>query len=150
MDSKSGNDIMQETKKFLRRYQDAEREIKAKLDQIHRLRELATSTTQALGGDRVQSSGENKLEKIVAKIGDMETEVDAEVDGLAKIKADVAGVISRVPDAAQRNVLILRYINGMRWEEIAVEMSYTYRHIIRLHGEALLAVKDVLLCPKNL
>lgn len=128
---------MQDAKEFLQQYQDAEYEIRAKLDQIHRLRELSTSTTQALGGDRVQSSAENKLERIVAKIADMESEVDEDIDKLVETKKQVAEVISRVPDAAQRNVLTLRYINGKRWEEIAVDMNYNYRWVLELHGRAL-------------
>lgn len=35
------------SKEFLQQYQDANRQINAKLDQIHRLRELATKTTQS-------------------------------------------------------------------------------------------------------
>ena len=38
-------------KEFLQQYRDADREINAKLDQVHRFRELATKTTQTLTGD---------------------------------------------------------------------------------------------------
>ena len=137
-------------KEYLQQYRNANREINAKLDQISRLRELATKTTQTLTADRVQSSPENKLEHICAKIADMEAEVDAQIDQLQVIKERVEKVIGQVSDASQRAVLERRYINGERWEEIAVELNYTYRHVTRLHGEALQKIKDVLLCPKNL
>ena len=134
-------------KEFLQQYRDADREINAKLDQVHRLRELATKTTQTLTGDRVQASPENRLEKIVAKITDLEAEGDEEIDRLVELKRKVKRVIQRVPDASQRAVLERRYINGQRWEKIAVELNYTYRHVTRLHGEALMKIKDVLECP---
>ena len=41
------------------------------------------------------------------------------------------------------------YIKGMTWEQIAVEMNYSYRNTTRLHGYALKSckIKDVLVCP---
>ena len=40
-------------------------------------------------------------------------------------------------DGAEKEVLIRRYLMGKAWEQIAVEMNYTYRHVTRLHGTAL-------------
>ena len=138
-------------KEYLRQYLDADRAINAKLEQISKLRALATKTTQTLQPDKVQSSNENKTEKIIAKIVDLENEVDAEIDRLVEIKKQVENVIATVPNKAQRTVLERRYIDGERWEEIAVKMHYTYRHVIRLHGRALqtlqYVVKNVLECP---
>ena len=34
-------------------------------------------------------------------------------------------------------LLMMRYVDGASWEQIAVEIGYTWRHTIRLHGEAL-------------
>lgn len=124
-------------KEYLQQYRDADREINAKLDQIRRLRELATKTTQTLTTDRVQTSAENKVEGIVQKIVDLQQEVNEEIDKLTKIRRDVQSVILSVSDSARRNVLRLRYVQGMSWEQIAVELNYTYRHVMRLHGEAL-------------
>lgn len=125
-------------KEFLQQYRDAEDNITAKLDQIHKLRELATKTTQVLTPDRVQSSGEqNKTEAIVSKIVDMEHEVDTEIDQFREIKQRVQNAIASVPDLSQRKVLTLRYINGFHWEKIAVKLNYHYRSILKIHGRAL-------------
>jgi DNA-directed RNA polymerase specialized sigma24 family protein len=129
-------------KEYLSQYRDADREINAKLEQIRRLKELATKTTQVITSDRVQSSPENKIERICAKIADMETEVDEEVDRLHDVKTKVERAISSVPDASQRAVLTRRYINGERWEEIAVKLNYHYRWVLELHGRALQAIKQ--------
>ena len=64
-------------KEYLQQYRNADREINAKLDQIHRLRELATKTTSILTPDKVQTQSQNKIEIIVAKIVDLKREVDA-------------------------------------------------------------------------
>jgi DNA-directed RNA polymerase specialized sigma subunit len=125
-------------KEYLQQYRNAEDSINAKLDQIHKLRELATKTTQTLTADNVQSSGsEDKISVIVSKIVDMENEVDAEIDELHDIKNQVEGVISAVPNAKQRAVLTRRYINGYTWERIAVDLDISYQWVCELHGRAL-------------
>jgi CHASE3 domain sensor protein len=74
-------------KEYLQQYRNADREINAKLDQIRRLRELATKTTSTLTPDKVQSGTENKIERIVTKIVDLGKEVDQEIDGLVISRA---------------------------------------------------------------
>ena len=46
-------------------------------------------------------------------------------------------LIGLVSDPAQCEVLERRYIRGQLWEDIAADMSYSRRHITRLHGLAL-------------
>ena len=140
-------------KEYLRQYRDADDAINAKLDQIHRLRELATKTTTAMSPARVKSSGEpDKLAGIIARIVDMEREVDDSIDRLQDTKRQVEDAIAGVRDPRERKVLTLRYINGLRWEEIAVRLNYDYRWVLRLHGKALEKLntpqKATMICAK--
>jgi hypothetical protein len=127
-------------KEYLQQYQNADREINAKLDQIHRLRELATKTTSTLTPDKVQSSTENKIERIVAKIVDLERDVDADIDKLIEIKQEIEGAIRGLADQRIRLVLYRRYICADRWEQIAVDLSYDYSWVLRLHGIGLVEI----------
>ena len=124
-------------KEFLNQYLNAEKEIGIKLDQIARLRELSTKTTQTLTPDRVKRNSENRLESSVSKIVDIEREIGASIDQLERTRLQVESVINSVPNVNQRNVLRLRYISGMKWEQIAVKLNYDYRWVLRLHGKAL-------------
>lgn len=45
--------------------------------------------------------------------------------------------IHQMQDGAEKEVLIRRYLMGRTWEQIAVEMNYNYRWVLRLHGRAL-------------
>jgi DNA-directed RNA polymerase specialized sigma subunit len=133
-------------KEFLQQYQDANHLINAKLDQIHRLRELATKTTQSLIPDRVQSSAaQDKVSVIVGKIVDMEHEVDLEIDHLQEIKHKIEAAIRTVPNAKQRAVLTRRYINGQTWEQIAVDLNISYQWVCELHGRALQKISEQLI-----
>jgi CHASE3 domain sensor protein len=82
-------------KEYLQQYHNADREINAKLDQIRRLRELATKTTSMLNPDKVQTSSVNKTEIIVARIVDLENEVDKLIDECINLKnrALIHGII---------------------------------------------------------
>lgn len=41
-------------------------------------------------------------------------------------------------------ILIMRYVHGNSWEQIAVDIHYTIRHTWRLHGEALRRMEQLL------
>lgn len=126
-------------KEFLKRYRDTEREINAKLEEISRLRALATKVTQTLTrGKKSPRQHEDRTAAIIAKIVDMEREVDAEIDRLQDIKREVQTVITAVPDAKLRELLVRRYICGQKWEKIAAEMHYSYYYVKnRLHFKAI-------------
>jgi hypothetical protein len=132
-------------KEYLQQYRNADREINSKLDEIHRLRDIATKTTSTLNPDRVQTMAENKVERIVAKIVDLQKEVETEIYELIKIKRTVSDSINQIDTAAYRNVLRLRYINGWKWERIAVELIYDYHYVLRVHGQALLEIQKKIL-----
>ena len=124
-------------KEFLNQYRNAEREIAIKLDEIVRLREMAIKVTQVLTPDKVKGGMENRREESIAKIVDMEKEIGASIDNLKKIREQVECAINAIPDANQRDVLRLRYLNGKTWEQIAVQLEFSYQWVCKLHGRAL-------------
>ena len=130
------------TKEFLRQYTNANNSINTKLDQISQLRSLATKSTTVLSDSKVSSGiSHDKIPKIVAKIIDMERQVDEEIDALQDIKKSVIDVIYNIDDAKLREVLERRYINDQKWEHIAFEMGYDIRWIYRMHGQALCRIQ---------
>ena len=59
-------------------------------------------------------------------------------------EVEILNVISKVRDPVLFNILNSRYIEGHRFEWIAVQINYTYRHTINLHGKALEEVQKIL------
>lgn len=132
------------TKDFLRQYINANKSINSKLDQISKLRALATKSTTILSDDKVSGSISNdKIADIVAKIVDMERQVDDEIDALQDIKDSVMNAIREVNDMRLQNLLERRYINDQKWEQIAFEMGYDIRWIYRMHGQALYRIQKI-------
>ena len=45
--------------------------------------------------------------------------------------------IRQMGNEDEQEVLRLRYITGLKWEEVAARMSYSWKHIHRIHSSAL-------------
>lgn len=98
-------------------------------------------------GDKVQTSrnADAPFVRSVEKILQMEAEINREIDRLVALKEQIRSVIAAVPDSNERLVLRLRYIQGLTWEQIGLEMNANERTIRRWHGKALLHIA----IPKN-
>lgn len=75
------------------------------------------------------------------KLAELKTLLDAKVDELIGIRLAIESVIETLPPE-ERRLMRLRYIEGRRWEQIAVEMNYSYRRVTQIHGNILLSIAD--------
>ncbi len=130
-------------KEWLNRGYRIDREINALLRERERSLTLATKTTAAAGGERVQSSRGNSTEARFVNYADYTTLIDERIDELYAVKREILEAVNRVGDNTLRQLLIHRYIEFMRWEKIAEEMHYSYVHVVHtLHPRALAAISE--------
>ena len=101
-------------KEYLLQYQRAEQEIDRLLEERARWETLAGKVDSAPGG------GERGA---AARILDLEREIDAKVDRLIGFRREMEGVLSRLPNPREREVLLRRYVQGQGWEEVAEKMG---------------------------
>nr|DAL51010.1 MAG TPA_asm: Protein of unknown function (DUF722) [Caudoviricetes sp.] len=129
-----------EKKDYLRRYKAADSEINDLLRQreaiMARLTRVTTSYSGMPGG-----GGGDIMTDGVAKLIEVEQEINDRIDALIALRREIEGCIRAVDSSAQRRVLRLRYIEGMTWERVALEMHYERTQVWRLHGRALAALK---------
>lgn len=57
---------------------------------------------------------------------------------------EILDKLSRISDPVLFKILNYRYIEGKSFEWIAVEINYTWRHTINLHGKALEEMQKIL------
>lgn len=126
---------------YLMRYIDSKRRARAILNEIHDLKDLATKITVTFNDMPGGGGSVDKVGAIVANIVDLQSELAVQAKTMKAEQEIVQAVIDAVDDPDLRQLLILRYINGLTWEKIAVDMNYSWRHTLRLHGAALAAVK---------
>ena len=135
-------------KEYLQQAYQIHRSIQARKQQVARLRALAEQVTSAATATRVSGTpARSKVESTVCRIADLQSLIQRDICRLAEKYEEIQRIIDKVEDDTCRNILSLRYLSFLTWEEIAEKMDYNERHVRRLHGIALQKVKDVLECP---
>ena len=80
---------------------------------------------------------EGQADTITARLDHLEQEVLADYHTLLERRQAIQNTIRRVPNAAQRTVLEMRYVESMPFFRIAMAMNYGERTVFRLHRKAL-------------
>lgn len=133
-------DLSQQAKEYFSQIRKTDRLINRLDSTIATLRSSLTSTGSQLKQDKVQTSGpKNTLEETICKIDELERTINARIDELVTMKKEAFSMISKVPDLDQQNVLVGRYIQLKKWEDLAAEFEYTTQWLFEIHGKALLA-----------
>lgn len=63
---------------------------------------------------------------------------------LWRVRSEIIAEVGKVQDPLLQEILYSHYVDGKRFEEIAVDIGYSWRHTIRKHGEALQAMEQIL------
>lgn len=128
-------------KEYLSQAHHIDCRINAKISQVSSLHDLATKASVTLT-DMPGSPTKNthQMENVIVKILDLEEQINADIDRLVDLKAEISRVINAVDDMDLRTLLELRYLSFKTWEAIAYEMGYDLRWVYKLHKRALDAV----------
>ena len=127
-----------QVKKELWQYQNAKKEydrLKAKIEEIE-------TQIMALGVDyskeKVQSTpGNDKLADAIDTLSKLREDAINEAKAMSDSMVNTYGMIEKVKDPLQRQLLQMRYIDAEEWEAICYRLGYSWRHIHRMHKEAL-------------
>lgn len=133
-------ELCQRAKDYFSQIRKTDRLIQRLTDTVNTLRSSLTSQSYELKPDKVQTSGpKNTLEETITKIIDLEAKINARIDELVSMKQEAFTMINRIPDLDQQNILIGRYIQLKKWEDISEELNYSMQWVFELHGKGLLA-----------
>lgn len=141
---------------YLKRIKTLDSQIDNDIEELSTLEALATKTTSVMGGERIQASGsQEKMADCVAKIVDLQKEINEEIDRFTDFRKEARKLIHEACDADCMRLLHLRYlgvynettekIEFRTWEQIAVEMNFTYQWVSGgLHQRALSQLQKAL------
>lgn len=136
-----------EAKEYLSKVKSKE----TKIRNLRRDREGIVNMLYSLGGsgegERVQRDRNNdKFGTLYGCIDEMEREIDRQIADLMCFQLKVSREINEMKTDKYMTVLNCRYIHFMSWEKIAesaFDVKYTVRHILKMHGHALLEFQEV-------
>jgi len=124
-------------KEYLNQAYGLDRRIDSKLEQLSALKDMATKTTSVMSDDVVSHTRNvHSMQDVIAKIIDMQAEINADIDQLVDLKREIMQVVKAVQNPEHQTLLELRYLCFKSWEDVAEELGYNVRHIYRLHDEA--------------
>ena len=127
-------------KQWLGRARNIDHEIDNLIREKQRAKDRLTKITQSYESDGAQMTKDpHKFDRLA----ELENEIDQQVDELIETKREIMAVIKQLPDRRQRLVLMSYYIDGKTWEQTAVDLHYSYMHVMRLHGYALKDVENI-------
>ena len=131
-------------KQYLRQVRRLDNTVNTKLEQVEMLRAMTTRMTANLTADKVQESNiPDKISTLICKIVDLEKEIINDINKLIDLKTEVMRKIDSIQNDDYRLLLTLRYLNFKTWEQIAVEMKFTFQWVHELHKRALIEFEKV-------
>lgn len=136
-----------EAKEHLQQVRKAKLHINSLQEEIDTMKELAVSIGAISQGEKVMSSvSQDKMADIICEIEERVAELKNNVTEYIKLRNEVMATISKVDNDDYQQILYKRYCQMKKWEEIALEMNYSWRWVIKLHGRALNEVDGILKC----
>ena len=126
-----------ELKKNLRSAFAIQKQIEAEYVELQNLRDNASRITPAYSLAPGGSGTGQRIENAMAKIVDAENIIQSEMEILMVALGEIRQLISLVDDPVLRLILHKRYLCYQKWEQIAADLSYSWKQIHRLHNRAL-------------
>ncbi len=129
---------MMTTKEYLSQISRLDRMIKNKLTELSQLKEMSYGLSAIPNEEKVQTTpNHDKIGTAVAKIADMEIEIDVLVDRYVDLKKEVYIKMNLLKSEKHKEILYKKYIECKSIYTIAKELGMTDRGCKKAHKRAL-------------
>lgn len=126
----------EEKKQYLRSYRAAVKREEEILEEIQRLR-LDKMFPSMVNDGMPKGSQQSDLSDYAVLLDEQIQKLKEERLEKAKLYSSIEKKIRHLEGEDEKRVLRLRYIKGLKWEEVALQMGYTWQHIHKIHAKAL-------------
>lgn len=133
------NDL-EDTKEFLRGYKNARNRLKRIEYKIQQIR-LDKMHPSVITSDMPGAHNVTDLSDYAAKLDELEQMYIKERYACISEFQTITDAIESLADEKEKSVLFERYIKLKKWEDIAVELSISWRTLHRFHAKALRNIK---------
>ncbi len=124
-------------KLFLKSYLRDKQAVRRIEEQLAELRLSKLSPGMSMGDGMPHGSDMRDLSDYTAKVDELERELIRKRFDRIQSFRKVQAAIEEIEDETEKDLLTYRYLKGMKWEEIAVEMGYSWRAVHKIHSRAL-------------
>lgn len=127
--------------KYLNQYRIMHIEIDQITKELQRWQDLATRISPSYS-DMPHGGGSDKVQTAAVEVAELTDKLNRKLHQAIMVQENIKKLLESLDDIKLRQLMSYRYINGMRWEEIAVRMDFNYRWVLRLHRKALNQISE--------
>lgn len=131
---------IEEKKEYLRGFQRLNREIEQKQFSLSKLIDSRDRITTILS-DMPKGNNSKDRTLISDEIIDLQKDLQDKLKRAMISRMEIKNKIEEIEEIDERIVLIYRYIENLKFEDIADRMSFSIRSIFDLHSKALKNIK---------
>ena len=130
----------EQKKEYLKSYRRAIKREQDILDEIQRLR-LDKMFPSVVNDGMPHGSSHSDLSDYAAILDEQIEFLKEERLERVRCYQKIERQIRQMENEDEQEVLRLRYIKGLKWEEVALKMNYSWKQVHRLHSSALKSFK---------
>lgn len=130
-------ELNEKKKEYLNSYKSLCRKLKSLEEQLLSLREIEQSAKIQQLTDMPKGSKQTDLSDYMVKLDNIVYKVIKTKQECMVKKMEIESRIADMPDGVEADILRKRYLEFKSWEEICVELNYSWRQTHRLHSRAL-------------
>lgn len=127
--------------RYLNQYRIMHIEIDQITKELQRWQDLATRISPSYS-DMPHGGGSDKVQTAAVEVAELTDKLNQKLHRAIMVQENIKKLLESLDDIKLRQLMFYRYINGMRWEEIAVRMDFNYRWVLRLHRKALNQISE--------
>ena len=133
------------TKERLRQY----RELKKEKDELEmRLEEFEATMYDPRGAKyeetiRAQGKNDSIVERLTEQHTALENLYKSKLAELNALLLEIETAVESLTDSTERRVVRLHYIDGLKWEAVAVAIGYEWAQTHRIHARALAKLREL-------
>lgn len=127
-------------KRYLMSYRWAKKQEERILEEIQELR-MDKMFPSSVNDGMPKGSEQRDLSDYAAKLDELIQELKEERFEKIKRLQSIERVIKELDNEDMQTILRLRYIDGLKWEEVCVAINYEWAQMHRIHARALREIK---------
>ncbi len=101
------------------------------------IREKEKWYKRALSLKTADTDVDGRGNEILNKVIMLEKEIDENIDKLVDMRKEISEKIENIDDFTLKQILYLKYLNGLPFMQIGEKLMYSERQISRLHKKAI-------------
>lgn len=128
---------MEKKKVYLNSYRSMCRKLQSLEEQLETLREAEQAAKIQTLSDMPKGSKQSDLSDYIVKLDRILTKIIRQRRECMERMIEIEDRIAEVDDGTEASILHKRYIELKQWEQICVEIDYSWMQTHRLHSKAL-------------